>query len=221
MLFPSFTCVDNFLEDPDSVVELSKKFDYINQELSPGCRTKRLHELHFDFFNWINLKICTIFYPNRMKDIRFNADTYFQRTKKLEHDNWVHNDRVRFTAILYLNKENTAGTSIFTGQDYRGHEGCFTDGYLKYKYFQNENHGLPEEELKKVKEAKDKNNKSFRKTFSVDGIYNRLIIFDGNAYHASNPMLTDHERLTLISFVRDIRLENGTIEFPIPTMRSI
>tara|TARA_B000000565_G_scaffold85600_1_gene62583 strand:- start:328 stop:990 length:663 start_codon:yes stop_codon:yes gene_type:complete len=220
MLFPSFTCVDNFLDDPDSVVELSKKFDYVKTTVSPGSRTSKLHELDFDFFNWINLKICTIFYPHQMRDLRFSADTFFQRTHKLEHDNWVHNDGVRFTAILYLNKNNTAGTSIFKPKDFNS-QIIEKSGYFKHKYFSNEEHGLPPDTLEKIKEAKELNNNAFEKTFSVEGIYNRLIIFDGNAYHASNPMLTDHERLTLISFIREIKLEGGPIQYPVPTMKSI
>lgn len=221
MLFPNFVCIDNFFNDPDSVVDLSKKLKYTNQTVCPGTRSKKLHEVDYDFFNWVNLKICSVFYPNDVNDIRFNADTYFQRVHKLEHDNWVHaDDQYRFTAIIYLNKENTAGTSIFSAKNFKSqilHKGAT----LKYDYFKNENKKISNKKINKVKISKKENNSCFDKTFSVEGIYNRLVIFDGNTFHASNPMKTDHERLTLISFINDIRIENKSIRFPVSTMKSI
>ena len=54
MLFPSFICVDNFFDNPDEVVNLSKKFEYENKTHCPGKRTKELHELDWAFFNWVN-----------------------------------------------------------------------------------------------------------------------------------------------------------------------
>ena len=220
MLFPNLTCIDNFLDDPDKVVNLSKRFQYFNSDKSPGSRTEALFNVDFEFFNWINLKICSVFYPMEIPLLRFGADTFFQRTKRIEHDNWVHEDNVRFTAILYLNKEHTAGTSIFKPVRFGGQD---LDGKakLKYDYFINENNDLPEEKNKLIGHTKQENNAAFVKTASVEGIYNRLIIFDGNTYHASNPMDNDHERLTLISFIKDITINGKPIEYPVPKMKTI
>jgi len=91
---------------------------------------------------------------------------------------------------------------------------------LKYSYFENKGK-LPKNKLQQVKKAKAECNNSFQKTFSMEGIYNRLVVFDGNSYHASNPLKKDHERLILISFFKDISLNDGSIKFPVPTMRTI
>jgi len=220
MLFPNFVCIDNFFDNPDEVITLSKKLKYTNQTTSPGVRSKELHDLDYDFFNWVNLKICSVFYPNDVSNIRFNAKTHFQKTKKLEHDNWVHKDETfKFTAIIYLNKENTAGTSIFSAKKFKGTS--YNESNIRYNYFKNEDKKISDEKIKIVKDAKSENNKRYNKTFSVEGIYNRLVIFDGNTSHASNPMKEDHERLTLISFIDDVYIEDKTIRYPVPTMRSI
>ena len=220
MLFPNFVCVDNFFDNPEEVVNFSQKLEYFNETTCPGKRSKILHEVDYDFFNWVNLKICSVFYPNDISNIKFNADTYFQKIHKLEHDNWVHkDDTYRFTAIIYLNKNNTAGTSIFSAKNFKS--SSYNASNIRYDYFKNENKKISNEKIDTIKKAKDKNNERYNKTFSVEGIYNRLIIFDGNTYHASNPMNQDHERLTLISFINDIDLQDKTIKYPIPTMRSV
>ena len=50
MLFPNFVCIDNFFDNPDEVITLSKKLKYTNQTTSPGVRSKELHDLDYDFF---------------------------------------------------------------------------------------------------------------------------------------------------------------------------
>jgi hypothetical protein len=220
MLFPNFICVDNFFDNPDEVVNLSKKFQYENKTHCPGKRTKPLHEVDWAFFNWVNLKIGSVLYPNHVNDLRFKSYTYFQKVQKLDHDSWVHTDnKFKATAIIYLNKENTAGTSIFSPKDFKATlVQKHTD--TKYEYFTKEENRTKELE-EKVGKAKEDNNKNFQKTFSVEGIYNRLIIFDGNSYHAANPMTSDKERLTLITFFDDISLNDKVIKYPVPTARSI
>ena len=220
MLFPSILCVDNFFDDPDKVVRLSKEFKYTHSKQYPGKRTGPLHSLNYEFFNHVNLKISSVFYPNETTKLQYRASTYFEKIKKLEHDGWVHVDKdFKFTAIVYLNKENTAGTSIFYPKDFKGLSINKAD-LLKYSYFENKGK-LPKNKLQQVKKAKAECNNSFQKTFSMEGIYNRLVVFDGNSYHASNPLKKDHERLILISFFKDISLNDGSIKFPVPTMRTI
>ena len=40
MLFPNFVCVDNFFDNPDEIVNFSKKIEYTNQTTCPGKRSK-------------------------------------------------------------------------------------------------------------------------------------------------------------------------------------
>lgn len=220
MLFPNLICVDNFFDNPDEIVNFSKQLEYKQNTYSPGKRTKPVHLVDFDFFNWINLKIASVLYPNDANKLHYNAETFFEKIKKLEYDNWVHVDKdFKFTAIIYLNKENTAGTSIFHPKNFKG-QNTSKGADLKYDYFKNKGK-VSKKKLQQIKKAKEENKNCFQKTFSVEGIYNRLIIFDGNTYHASNPLEKNQERLILISFFNDVSLENGLIKYPVPTMRTI
>lgn len=217
MLFPNFVCVDNFFDDPEKIINLANEFEYFNALYSPGKRTDFLHNLNFDFFKWVNFKIGAVLYPSEAYNLNIKAETFFQKTNKLEHDNWVHlDDSFRFTAIIYLNKNNTAGTSIFK----RNHFKMKEEQELKYKYFKNEEKKFTEDELKDIEKAKESNNSCFSKTLHAEGIYNRLILFDGNTPHASNPMESEEERLTLISFIKDINLGDKKIDFPVTKMRT-
>ena len=220
MLFPNLICVDNFFDNPDEVVKLSKKFKYSYHSYSPGKRTEPLHMVDFDFFNWVNLKIAAVLYPNDIHHIQFGTDTYFEKIKRLEHDNWVHVDKdFKFTAIIYLNKEDTAGTSIFHPKNFKG-QNINKGATLKYEYFDKQGK-LSKKKLKELEKAKEKNNECFQQTFSIEGIYNRLIIFDGSTYHASNPIKKDQERIILISFFKDISTTESIIKYPVPTMRTV
>lgn len=222
MLFPNFVCVDNFLDEPDKVVDLANTFEFSNGRNFPGKRTTEVHTLDWNFFNWINLKMAAILYANNVDDIRFQAYTYFQKIKPIKYDHWVHTDDMyKMTGILYLNKNHTSGTSIFKAKDFKATL-VHKHPEIKYSYFENEEGKaaikVPDHEVEK---ARDETNSGFERTFSVEGIYNRLILFDGSTYHASNPATSDEERLTLITFFKDITLENQGIRYPVPTSRAI
>ena len=224
MLFPTVTCVDNFFDDPDMVVEKSKKFEYKINRYSAGSRSELLHIADFEFFNWVNCKIAALFYPNFADKLSFSAATHFDRVKKTEHDNWVHSDAdTKYAAIIFLNKEGTSGTSIYKKKGLH-HGAIAKNANVKYDYFEN-GHKMTKKQLAHVKKEKERNNDHFEKTFHFEGLYNRLIVFDANCFHSFNAMAKaqKNERLTLISFVHDIKFqdENTFIEFPVPKMRTV
>jgi len=207
MLF-SVSSVDNFFEEPDKIVKLSNQFEYKSDGTVYGIRTEPLHN---DFMIWLNKKILATLFPQQYNDINFLAKTMFQKTKPSNLDGWVHIDRPNLlTAIIYLNKEDTSGTSF-----YKSKEPMFNlNQDLKFKYFNNEiNNEL------KVLEAKEKNNDQFKKTITIDGVYNRLITFDGSTPHAAEVINNNEERLILISFFEEI---NGNfLRFPIPQSKGL
>ena len=146
MLFPTVTCVDNFFDDPDAVVEKSKQFEYKVNNVSAGSRSIPLHAIDYEFFNWVNSKIVTIFYPNFSQNLSFHASTHFDKVKKSDHDNWVHCDSdTKFAAIIFLNKEGTAGTSIYKKKGFHHNIIQKSTGY-KYKYFE-KGHQMNKKEL--------------------------------------------------------------------------
>ena len=223
MLFPTVTCVDNFFDDPDLIVKKSKEFKYKINKVSSGKRSNPLHETDWEFFNWVNSKIISIIYFNPDDKIHYKANTYFDKVKKSDHDNWVHSDaNTVLAAIIFLNKENTAGTSIFKKKG-------FFSGVLnktakeKYDYYKR-GHKMNKKELNKVKKVKEFSNSHYEKTFHFEGLYNRLILFDANCFHSFNGMTEaqkNQERLTLISFFANIGNEGKNTYFPIPKMRTI
>ncbi len=223
MLFPTVTCVDNFFDDPDLIVKKSKEFKYKINKVSSGKRSNPLHETDWEFFNWVNSKIISIIYFNPGDKIHYKKFFHNDKVKKSDHDNWVHSDaNTVLAAIIFLNKENTAGTSIFKQKG-------FFSGVLnktakeKYDYYKR-GHEMNKEELNEVKKVKEFNNSHYEKTFHFEGLYNRLILFDANCFHSFNGMTEaqkNQERLTLISFFTNIGNEGKNTYFPIPKMRTI
>jgi len=224
MLFPTVTCVDNFFDDPDAVVKKSKECKYKVNNVSAGSRSNPLHEVDYEFFNWVNGKIASIFYPNFSDALSYEAATHFDKVKKFDHNDWVHSDaNTKFAAIIFLNKEGTAGTSIYKKKGFH-HDIIKKTAKDKYDVFE-KGDKMTKKELNQIKKKKEWNNNHFEKTFHFEGLYNRLIVFDANCFHSFNTMTKDqtNERLTLISFFQDIRLQDKekSIEFPIPRMRTI
>ena len=96
MIWPTL-CVDNFFDEPNKVIELSKS----------------LH--HEEFFNWVSNKIMSALYPAEWPNIAWYNTAYFQKIPSgLKNDGWVHQDKSNeFTAIIYLSQNTEAGTSIY------------------------------------------------------------------------------------------------------------
>ena len=216
MIWPTLI-MDNFFTDPDKIVEISKRYTYTYDGTSPGMRSPPLHVIDHTFFNWSTFKILTLLYPNEGERLRWHGRATFHRVPpNLEFDGWIHKDTPdEFTAIIYLSK-GESGTSLF---EPLSPEIVILEqeANLKYKYFKNPN--LSAEELAKVAQAKEKNNAGFRETLSIDGRYNRLILFDSAQYHAAHVFKhsdSNIERLTYIVFFDKITIEGGPrgLKFP-------
>tara|TARA_Y100001951_G_scaffold85550_1_gene75545 strand:+ start:130 stop:732 length:603 start_codon:yes stop_codon:yes gene_type:complete len=195
MLHPSII-VDDFFLDPDAVVDLASKIKYSNETMKgnrhkPGQRSEMLHENYPIFFNYVNTKILKTIYPN--EDLEYTASTTFQKVsgKLYPDEGWIHKDPDELTAIIYLSKHKSCGTSL-----------CKRISF----------------EEKEVESLNT--NKYFEKTLSVDSKYNRLFLFDSSHWHMSNSFVDKNvktDRLTLISFLSSIRskdknLKHGLIE---------
>jgi len=214
MLFPTL-CVDNFFNNPDQVIDVAKQCPMERTSYRPGTRSPCLSQINFDFYNYVNTKLLRVFYP--AKDFSYIASTHFQSTFPDQNilDGWVHqDDDYMFTAIVYLNHCNI-GTSIFTKKN----EFIIPEaaGDIKHNYFKNyESIDRPERiEVEKVREDV---NSQFDESITVKGRYNRMMCFDGNSYHTIQDGVCDEERLILISFIKDFRLQGEKTVFPIPQM---
>ena len=183
--------IDNFFEDPDKVVEFANSLNFnVIRNNYPGTRTENLNIIQKSFAEEFADR-CFFHFP-------FSVDSYelelsFQKIPyKFDHG-VVHTDQHKFTAIVYLSKENNTGTSIY-------------DLNILEENFS----GLPDIDNNNPSEEDVQNiiqfNNQFKKTINVSSIYNRIFLFDGNQPHCANGYI-GKERLTLVGFFSNIKLK--------------
>ena len=193
-----FICVDRFFQDPKKIVDFSKKLKFEREDnIYPGLRTKAMHLIDPEFFEFTTLKIISAFYPNESKKLKWAALQYFQKVPaNLNFDGWIHTDfEFEFTSVIYLSDFKNCGTSVYHAKDCFGYSKNFNK---KNEYFSN----TKNVDLKDIERARAENNKYYEETIKCHSRFNRLVAFDSNNYHAAEPFLGKEkdERLTLITF---------------------
>jgi len=223
MLFPTIF-VNNFLDNPEDVLEYAKTLEYTNDGRSPGKRSTPLHEVNYDLYNTLNFKILSLLFPSNYKTISYEGSGVFQWVPSgLRGDGWVHSDTLaQLTAIIYLSKDVNAGTEIYVPNTTRVDKiNLNTDE--KYEYFKtidNPNNAGQISEDQCVKNRDDWNNR-FKKVASFSGEYNSLVAFDSFHYHAAQLNMSGVERYTYIMFFDKIYSDGDQLLYPIPTSRRI
>ena len=212
MIWPTII-VDNFFEDPNKIIEYSKKLTFKKDEQGewPGERANTVQEI--DFFNWVIYRIVRILYPMNHREISWNCSQNFQKIDgNIYRDSgWVHSDDpCEITAIIYLSKHKNCGTSLYTKKNFSNstmHSDKKIESYQTLNF---------DGKLKYLEE----NNNLFEKNLTVDSKFNRLLIFDSNQFHGAD-MFRDNEnkeeRFTLITFFNHIHCAN--IKYPITEMK--
>ena len=103
---------DDFFEDPDSIVKISKEYSYnIDTHNYPGVRTKSLDEINPKLYVHILRKIFLLLHDKL--PLRFDVKVGFQKFKPfVEGDKWdkkncgwIHKDNCLFGGIIYLHKD--------------------------------------------------------------------------------------------------------------------
>ena len=194
MLFPTIV-IDNFFENPEMVLEHSKKFEYRFPEDGkyPGTRSENVDTT---FFQFTTKKIMASLYPMNYRSMTWSGSQFFQKIQgnNYPYEGWVHQDSTaEITSIVYLSKDLGCGTAICTPKSY-DREIIFHD--KKHDQFKK-----PSD--KTLKKYLEKNNDRFEKTIKIDSVFNRLVIFDSSNYH-SVINFGDKERITLITFLYKI-----------------
>jgi len=114
--------VDNFFDDVDKIIKLSKTLKYYprsQKENWPGLRTKSLHLTHYGLFNDIVLKILNYYYPaSQLKYddayVGFSKLKYGDEGKTRFH----YDDDVKLAAVIYLSEGDIkGGTTIFNNNN--------------------------------------------------------------------------------------------------------
>ena len=209
MNYPTF-CVNNFLEDPDQIVEHSKQYKYIRAKDGrwPG---ERANLSNTTIHNFLLNKIFRVIHPNMTNNFRASAQSMFQRINN-EHgkSGWIHRDETdELTAIIYLSKHKGCGTSIYQPKTF---ESCCTDedNIIKANFYKSLSYS------KKYEKQLEAHNNKFNETMYFESVYNRLIIFNSNDYHGvKNFKVGPEPRLTFITFIKwlsDDNLKSGYLE---------
>ena len=208
MMYPSYI-IDNFFDNPDTIVKLANNISFPHKgDQSPGERTDTLHETHNDFFQWSALRMLSAVFPG--EKFNFIAKSRFQKiSKNLSEVDFIHQDKdTKLTAVVYLNKNGSSGTSLFKPKTFVT---LSLKDSTKYDYFK-----YPEKykksKLKELQREKEVLYDRFEETLSVSGVYNRLFMFDGHQYHAQHPNTNKEERLTYIVFFSKIESLNAPLE---------
>lgn len=205
MFFP-ITCVDNFFQDPDAVRELALSLPYDKKEGNyPGVRTKPLHEIAPDYFQFFCRRLFGLFYDYRkFNNVDWVVSTTFQKIEPFEGSDaanvgWIHKDKTcLFAGIIYLtpNANPDSGTSIFKPKKVN----CVPINILERNEMFATNKGD-----ERTEKALKENNERFIETVRFQNMYNRLVSYGGENYHGVNSYCTKTEpRLTQVFFVKNV-----------------
>ena len=207
MIYP-VTIVDNFFPDPDKIVELAYEAEYTNtiDGRWPGKRTMNIGSFNSSLFNWICRRLFQSHYetiPDYWEmDMTFQiVEPFHEDQYHIKNQGWVHNDyQCLYGGLIYLNKhpQKDTGTSIYTIKN--GY--CFqesVDTNVKESLYKGQN------VLDEVYENAFNNvNGQFEESIRVNNVYNRMLLFDANTYHAAQTFGSNTDRLTLNFFLRNI-----------------
>lgn len=221
------TILDNFLDNPDDIREWASTLEYSPAPNNnyPGVRTECLSRIFPSFYQYINSKILSLFFPLDYESppTEFTALTQFHYTPDLQDTGWIHQDPNHITALIYLSPPDpnvNRGTSI-----YKLKKGIINSHYLIQndpKFFQNMKNHYIDSKMDNETSLKKKNyeENTFEKILDIKDEYNRLIVFDPKCYHANNQVNSSISpgRLTMISFINNVSSPKG---FPITRSKLI
>lgn len=220
MYFPSI-CVDNFFNNPDSVRELAMSLEFKSSTNRPwpGKRSASLSTVSQNYFHQFCDKLFSLTFDfKKHKNISWAVDTYFQLIEPDSYmdinKGWVHQDHCIYAGVIYLTPgiDLECGTSLYKPK--KSFEIPINQEY-KEEMFLNFSSEKEKEYLKKLEE----NNLQFVETAKFNNVYNRLVAYDGHAYHAVNNFSGRERkpRLTQVFFVEEI----SSTYFPIPSSKQV
>lgn len=194
------TVVDDFFDNPQWVREfaLLQEFKPDPESMWPGKRTELLETIHKPLFDHTINRALSMFYDihDPANAIEWHANASFQLVNAIHNTGWIHKDLDKITGIIYLNPDAnpSGGTTIWEAKE--------EATVLK-------NHDQKKATFKNVELSNEldsyrqENNDQFIESITVKNKFNRLVMFDGNLYHAADEYFGqgDDTRLTLVFFI--------------------
>ena len=222
--FPTVV-VDGFLSSPNAVREYGLSLDYFpTPGYYPGQRSKNLIEVNKKFADELLKKVFSLYWEDTSNISCSYCSFFFQKIppySEVETDfrnfGWIHRDSVwernRLAGVLYLTPgaRLESGTSVYRMKE--GLEGSPVDHVAQQKVrdskdflFTEKSEFLTEDDLERIKTIQNDWNGCFETITQVNNVYNRVISFDGNEWHAANNYYTgDQERLTIVYFIDNVK----------------
>ena len=196
--------IDDFFETPEMVrsFALSQEFFKGDRGHWPGVRT--------DFLNNISKELSDLVQFNILKQLpQFKKFEKFESTFHLSGKNyvkgWVHDDApdLNIAGFVYMspNPPENSGTSFFEdGAD------VMMANYLQI--LKDDVSRSPEDPpVEAFNKYRDEHRSWFKKSLSVDNVFNRAIIFDPRTWHAGDNFFgttKEDSRLVLVFFARAV-----------------
>lgn len=214
-LYPTATVIESFYEDPDAIraFALKQKFTYRHElenidYVYPGCRTEELFDLDKALYEKVCRKLVSIFHNTEKDHMRWAISTRFQVVEGKFERGVIHQDtNTIFAGVIYLSPDaplNT-GTSLFKPNALFDEE--------KYQT------ALKKTEInfKTNQPVSTTYHNMFDEVVKVNNVYNTMILFNAQTYHAANEFFGDSletGRLAQVFFINKIDAKSYDI-FPL------
>ncbi len=220
-LYPH-TIVENFYENPDAIRKfaLAQEYKFLKDRsdmpyVYPGSRTADLFDLDKSLHEKICKKLVSIFHIHEHDFMRWAISTSFQSVTEEYGQGVIHQDQnTIFAAVLFLTPVAPldSGTSLFKPSK------SFNEKKYALSLAQNDD---------RFKEGKIKMDTSYHSMFDevvrVNNVYNTLVLYEGDNYHAANNFFgktLKDSRLTQVFFINRIDA-NKADSFPINRAKAI
>lgn len=220
-LYP-VTVVNNFYDDPDDIRKfaLAQKYRHCheipgNPYVFPGSRTDDLRQLDSSLYEKICRKFVSVFHNAEYDYMRWAISTNFQSVTADYEKGAIHTDHnTILAAVLFLtpNAPVDAGTSLFKKNK--------TFDQARYQQAIEENDAIYRNKQKVMRDAY---HTMFDEVVRVNNVYNSLIIYEGDTFHAANKFFGStlkNSRLTQVFFVNRIDAQRQS-SFPLNRPKSI
>ena len=214
--------ISNFYENPDAIRQfaLAQKYTFRHEEAGldyvyPGCRTKDLHALDASLQAMVLKKLVSVFHIPEHDLMRWSISSSFQSVSEIYKEGVIHTDsNTIFAGVLYLAPDAplNSGTSLYR-----------------------KNTSFNQERYQKALDQNDERFKSgeivmntdyhsmFDEVVRVNNVYNTLILYEGDIFHAANQFFgrtLEDSRLAQVFFVNKIDA-NKANSFPLNRTKAI
>jgi hypothetical protein len=220
-LYP-VTIIEDFYENPDAIRKfaLAQEYKFRHEQTDikhvyPGARTKDLLSLDSKLYEKICKKLVSVFHLHEHDYMRWVISTGFQSVSEEYKEGVIHTDgNTIFAGVLYLtpNAPLDSGTSLFRKNS--------TFDEKKYTSALEQN----DERFKAGKKIMATDYHSmFDEVVRINNVYNTLILYEGQHFHAANKFFGEtlkNSRLSQVFFVNRIDA-NKADSFPLNRTKAI